>query len=262
MMKYEWIERYLRLLGVKGREPTFETLTELAKAHERVAFTNAASLIRKAATPQGPVPAMDTGEFLDAWYAECPGGVCYETTSMAADLLRGMGFDSHVVLGAIDGPRAHQANVVKVDGRRFLLDLGNGGPFFLPIPIDEWPVEIDYGVLGYRFARQAGGQLVQYRRMEGGWQGFAFYEDDVAQPDQLAEAYQHHHRLPAKSFVMGNFVLVQMGGGELKALRDHTFSHYRASGKVSREVHGTDAYRGVIRDEFGLENYPVDAALA
>jgi hypothetical protein len=64
------------------------------------------------------------------------------------------------------------------------------------------------------------------------------------------------------SFVMGNFVLVQMLDGEVKALRDHTFNHYKASGKTSRQVQGIDAYRGVIRDEFGLENYPVEEALA
>jgi N-hydroxyarylamine O-acetyltransferase len=260
-MDNAWLDRYLDLLGIKGREPTFATLTELAMAHEQVVFTNAASLIRKAATSEGPVPPLQHDSFLDAWHTEGPAGVCFETTSMAAELLAGMGFDSHVILGAIDGPRAHQANVVTVDGRRFLLDLGNGGPFFVPIPIDEGPVEIDYASLGFRFARQDDGQLVQYRRIDDAWQPFAWYEDDAADDDQRAEAFQHHHRLPAMSFVMGNFVLVQMGDGELKALRDHTFSHYKRSGKVSREVQGIDAYRGVIRDEFGLPNYPVDAAL-
>jgi arylamine N-acetyltransferase len=140
--------------------------------------------------------------------------------------------------------------------------MGNGGPFFFPIPMDEGPVEIDYASLGFRLARDENGQFVQYRRIDGVWQGFAFYEEDAANDEQRAEAFQHHHRLPAKSFVMGAFVLVQMRDGELKALRDHTYSHYKRSGKVSREVHGIDAYRGVIRDEFGLANYPVDEALS
>ena len=33
-MNNDWLESYLNLLGIKGREPTLETLTELAKAHE------------------------------------------------------------------------------------------------------------------------------------------------------------------------------------------------------------------------------------
>jgi arylamine N-acetyltransferase len=257
-----WAEAYLNLLGVKGREPAWETLVELSQAHERVVFTNAASLIRRAATPHGDVPAMDLDAMLADWQAQGPGGVCYETASMASRLLQGMGFDSQDVLSDIVIPGEHQANMVTLAGRRFLLDFGNGGPFFAPIPMDEGPVEIDHGRLGYRFAREAGGRLVQYQRSAGGWQPFATYVEAVPSADDLAETYQLHHRLPARSFVMGNFTLVQMRDGETLALRDHTFSHYKHSGKTLRRIEDIDAYRGLIRDEFGLPGFPVEEALA
>src|SRR5262245_29351988 len=101
MVNDGWLDAYLTLLGIEGRTPDLATLTEVAKAHEQVAFANAASLIRKAATPEGPVPALELGDFLDAWQAQGPGGVCYETTAMAHELLTGLGFDAHVILGAI-----------------------------------------------------------------------------------------------------------------------------------------------------------------
>jgi N-hydroxyarylamine O-acetyltransferase len=262
-MTNDWLERYLDLLGIKGRQPTLETLTELARAHRRVVFANGPSLIRKAATRDGPVPALDTDATLGAWQQQGPGGVCYEIATMAGDLLAGLGFESHVVLGSIDGPRAHQANVVTVDGRRFLLDLGNGAPLFEPIPIDEGPQEIDYAGLGYRFDRQGPDeQLVQSRHIEGEWRPFALYENEAATPAQRVEAFQHHHTLPARSFVMSTFTLVQTREAEVLALRDHTFTHYKPSGKTSRVVEGVDAYRGLVQDGFGLSEFPLDEALA
>ena len=167
------------------------------------------------------------------------------------------------MLGEIFEPRAHQANIVTVGGKRYLLDLGNGAPFHEPIPIDEGPYEIDFAGLGYRFDRQGpGGQLVQSRHIDGAWQPFALYEGEAATSVERAEAFQIHHELPARSFVMNTFTLVQVRDHDLLALRDHSFSHYKPGGKITREVHGIDAYRGLIRDEFGLPNYPVDAALA
>ena len=97
---------------------------------------------------------------------------------------------------------------------------------------------------------------MQSRRIEGEWRPFAFYESEAATPTQRAEAFQLHHTLPPQSFVMRSFTLVQIRPGEVLALRDHTFTHYKASGKTSRQVEGIDAYRGVIRDEFGLANVP------
>jgi arylamine N-acetyltransferase len=258
-----WLERYLTLLDIKGRTPTLATLTELASAHRRIVFSNAASLQRKAATPDGPVPGMDSDSTLNAWQSEASGGVCYEVATMLEGLLGGLGFESYNVLGEIFEPRAHQANIVTVAGKRYLLDLGNGAPFYEPIPIDDGPYEIDFAGLGYRFDRQGpDGQLVQSRHIDGAWQPFALYEGEAATPTVRAEAFQLHHELPARSFVMASFTLVQVRDNDLLALRDHTFNHYKPGGRTTRELHGVDAYRGLIRDEFGLPNYPVDEALA
>jgi arylamine N-acetyltransferase len=262
-MTNDWLETYLSLLGVNGRTPTLETLTELARAHKRVVFSNAASLQRKAATPTGAVPDMDNSTTLEAWQSEGSGGVCYEVATMLEGLLDGLGFESYNVLGEIFEPRAHQANIVTVEGKRYLLDLGNGAPFIEPIPIDDGPYEIDFAGLGYRFDRQGSdGRLVQSRHIDGAWQPFALYEGEAAKPTERAEAFQLHHELPARSFVMASFTLVQVRDGDLLAVRDHTFNHYKPSGRTTREVHGVDAYRGLIRDEFNLPDYPVDEALA
>ena len=262
-MDKDWLERYLDLLGIKGREPTFETLREVASAHKRVSFANAPSLLRKAATPHGPVPALNNDEVLTAWSTTFAGGVCYELSAMVRDLLQGLNFDAYVVMASIQNPRLHHANIVRLGDQRFLLDLGNGAPLFEPIPIDEGPQEIEFAGLAYRFERLGDeGALTQSRWIDGQWKPFASYEAEPATVEDQLEGFQSHHQLPAKSFVMQNFTLVQTGEDAVLALVNHTFTYYKRSGKVSRDVQGIDAYRGVIRAEFGLAAYPVDEALA
>jgi arylamine N-acetyltransferase len=259
----DWLESYLALLGIAGRLPTIETLAEVAHAHQQVLFANARSLLRRAATPHGDVPGFQLEELLASWHSQGAGdGVCYEVATMVDALLEGLGFESHVVLGNVVGPRSHSANVVELEGRRFLLDLGNGAPLFEPIPLDEGPYEIDFVGLGYRFERQGPRQeLVQSRFIQGQWQPFVRYESGAAAPEERIEAFQMHHELPARSFVMSTFTLIQTRPDEVLALRDDTFTRYRRSGKVSRQVNGNDQYAGLIRDELGLPHFQVDAAL-
>lgn len=261
-MNDDWIENYLGMLGIERGLPTFATLQELAGAHRQILFANGRSLIRKAGTPEGDVREFQVDDLLGSWRAQGTGdGVCYEVATMVEALLTGLGFENHVILGNVVGPRSHSANVVSLDGREFMLDLGNGAPLFEPIPMDE-ACEIEFAGLGYRFDRQGPQQqLVQSRFIEGEWRPFVRYDSGPATAEERVDAFQMHHVLPAISFVMSTFTLVQTRPGEVLALRDHTFTHYRSSGKTSREVSGMDAYRGLVRDGFGLANYPIDDAL-
>lgn len=257
----DWAGRYLALLGLKSSKPSLHNLKSIAAAHSGVVFANATSLMRRQATPEGAVPALATGAMLDTWEQTSVGGVCFEVATMSSGLLTRLGFDAHVVIGEI-AFRGHQAVIVNIEGRRYLLDLGNGAPLFEPIPLDDGPYEVSCAGLNYRFSRLPdGSQHLQERWINGAWQAFARYDLEPALVDERASSYQRHLLLPAQSFVMANFVVVQCHDDQVLQLGGHTFTVHRSSGKTSREVHGVAEYRALIRDSFDLPDFPVDEAL-
>src|SRR3954447_25066435 len=131
-----WADRYLALLGLQAGPPTLNNLGAIAATHRGVVFHNASSLMRKQATPEGPVPAVDTEAFLETWERTGPGGVCFEVATMASEPLSTLGYDVCVVIGEI-AFRGHQAIIVSIDGGRYLLDLSNGAPLFEPIALNQ-----------------------------------------------------------------------------------------------------------------------------
>ena len=129
--------------------------------------------LRRRDYPQSPVPAPDPTLLIDTWEQRRGGGVCFDIAAMAEPLLVSLGYDAHLILAHISGPFGHQAIVVNLDGRRYLLDLGIA--VFAPIPLDE-VVEVHHVGVGFRFrpsdmaTRVPGGEeWIRDRWSEDGW---------------------------------------------------------------------------------------------
>ena len=132
-----WVERYLGLLEVEHSAPSPEALARLTRAHVgAVLFENVTSILRRRAHPTGPVPPVDPEALLESWERGRGGGACFELAEMFARLLVGLGYQAHPVLGDMKFPGAHQAVLVDLYSRRYLADVGNGAPFFEPIPLE------------------------------------------------------------------------------------------------------------------------------
>ncbi len=144
-------------------------------------------------------------------------------------------------------------------GARWLVDAGNGAPFFDPVPLDR-PFEIRRAGLGYRFHADAAdaGTWVQERALEDGWRPFCRYP---LQPQSQADreiAYQRHHR-PRETWVTNAIVLVRSGEDEVFAFRNGDQTRYRAEGKVTKRVQEPGEWArlpGLV----GLPALPVAAA--
>src|SRR6185437_4665679 len=112
-------------------------------------------------------------------------------------LLAGLGFRVHPVLATISFFGSHQSVVVDVDGGRYLVDAGNGAPFFEPIPLTESgePFEVSHVGLAYRFrpAVDHPNAWVQDRFIDGEWRPFWTYFLDPAEAEAQRTAYQRHH---------------------------------------------------------------------
>jgi N-hydroxyarylamine O-acetyltransferase len=179
---------------------------------------------------------------------------------MFGTLLSALGFKVHPVLATISFVGSHQGLVAEIDNTRYLVDSGNGAPFFEPIPLDE-PVELSQVGLTYRFrpAEDKSHALVQDRLIEGAWQPFCTYDLAPATDTDRHTAYQRHH-LRGHSWVVDNLTLVRCTDTDVWSLRDNRLTHFNADGKAVREI-GSDAeYRAIAGELFGLPNAPIDDA--
>ena len=146
-----WVQPYLDFLGLAHEAPGLDALTRLTRAHVlRVPFESVTSVLRRSGSPVGPVPPLDADVLLDAWIAGRSGGLCFEITHVFGRLLDALGYRCHPVLAFITFPGSHQAVLVELDGRRYLVDAGNGAPLFEPTLLDG-TVEVSRFGLAYRY---------------------------------------------------------------------------------------------------------------
>jgi len=252
----DWVQRYLALLGVERRPPDAAALAELTRAHIlSVPFENVTSLLRRLAYP-GAVPPVDADELLARWERRGAGGVCFEIADLFGRLLAALGYRVHPVLGHITFPGSHQALVVRVGDASLLVDVGNGAPFFEPIPLRE-AVEVRRAGLAYRFRPNAGGvEWVQERWIEEKWTPFCRYELHPADPLTRAAAYQRHH-VPGETWVTGSLTLIRCFAEEVLLLRDEELSRFTGSGKRTDRIATLADYSRVTAEVFGLPELPI-----
>ena len=258
-----WLADYLDLLGLEREPPTLDYLKRLTRAHvERVPFENITSILRRAAAGSAPVPPLDRDTELGAWRDLRGGGLCFEVTDMFGTLLASLGFQAHPVIAEIRFPGAHQAVVVQIVGRRYLVDAGNGAPFFEPIPVsdDDPALELGCAGLSYRFHRDSSDAWVQDRWIEQKWQPFCTYLlAPAAQPAREA-AYQRHHTL-GQSWVVDRLTLIRCTESEVWTLRDSSLTHFTASGKSVSSCESTADFHRAAAEVFNLPNAPIARAL-
>jgi arylamine N-acetyltransferase len=179
---------------------------------------------------------------------------------MLTGLLQALGFDAAPIHGNVVFPGSHQAVLVRLDGRRYMVDCGNAAPFLEPIVLDQESI-IERAGLSFRFRHEAEDVIQQDRRIDGGWQPFCRYDLREVTGDELDEAFQRHHRLPAESFVMDEIRVVQAVGDDLLQLSSAGYTRHTRQGKVRRELGSPADYEAVLRDEFNLPNLPIAEGL-
>jgi arylamine N-acetyltransferase len=259
-----WVDSYLKLLGLEREAPGLEYLRKLNRAHVlRVPFENITSILRRAAAGDAPVPALDRDAALQAWTERRGGGVCFEVVDMLGALLSALGFRTHSVLATISFAGSHQANLVELDGERYMVDAGNGAPFFEPIPVSR-PLVISRAGLSYRFRPVEDGsdRVVQDRLIEGEWKPFCTYDLGPGSEAGRADAFQRHH-LRGGSWVVDNLTVVRSTETDVWSLRDDRLTHFsEADGKSIVSISSPDQLRQVVAETFGLPAAPLLAALA
>ena len=129
--------RYLHLLGLTPRAPSIEALAELTAAQlTQVPFENISKLLyaRRQTAPRRP---PDLGHYLDGIELHGFGGTCYANAFNFHLLLTHLGYDVSLCGADMAAPDVHLVNIVRLNGRPFLVDVGYGAPFLAPLALDR-----------------------------------------------------------------------------------------------------------------------------
>lgn len=259
----DWVPRYLQMLGVTAEAPSAAALARLTRRHLlTVPFGNITALLRYQAYRGMDLPPLDLDAMLRGWESCQGSGVCFEISWAFGWLLRELGYDAWPVPGlAASFLGGHQALVVTVEEKRYLVDAGCGAPLFEPIPLSE-TVEVRHAGLSYRF--RAGDEAdvhFQEHWIGGRWSIFCRYELRDQNPAEYEMAYRRH-RIPHESWVLDELRLVRCTEVGVDSLRKAELTRYSAEPKRVEHLDQHADYARVARDVFGLPALPiVDAVI-
>lgn len=129
-MKQEEARAYLKRIGyTEDIQKDKETLNGLIRAHlEQVPFENLD------VCELGEVPSLDEGKLFEKIVEKNRGGYCFELNTLFLALLRALGFTVYPVAVRVlwnrefFPPVSHMALVVPFADRKYLCDVGYGGP--------------------------------------------------------------------------------------------------------------------------------------
>ena len=192
---------------------------------------------------------------LSTWEARAGGGVCLDATPTFRRLLVSLGYTARPTLARISFPGAHQASIVELDEREYLVDVANGAPFFEPIPLDEETIVSPCRPGVAVSIRESPDMLVQDRLIGGTWTPFCHYTLPSAKDVDIEAAYQRLH-VPGASFVVTNLTVVRCTASVVLRLRDDELARYSDSGATLERIE-LDALPALLADVFDAPAMPV-----
>src|SRR5690606_11316760 len=98
--------------------------------------------------------------------------------------------------------------------------------------------------------------------IDGVWTEFCQYDLRPASEEERDQGYQRHH-IPGETWVVGSITLMRYfdATGEVFALRDGRFTHYREAGKLSLDVTAAADYERHLREDLVWPELPIADAL-
>ncbi len=253
-------ERYLRVLGVEARPPSLDALREVTAAHlHRVPFENLSKLLYRHDSGMR-VPPLD--RFLDGVEQHGFGGTCYANNYHLSRLLSYLGYDVRFCGADMKHSDVHVANLVELDGREYLVDVGYGAPFAEPMPLDcAEDVVVELG--GDRYVLQPrerdGSSTLEMYRDGTPRHGYRF----KPQPRRIEEFVGSiEASFSEQATFMNALLIVQFRPGASRALHNRLLRECAGAAHVSRELPDGDALPTAIEEHFGIEAGLARRALA
>ena len=190
------------------------------------------------------------------------GGNCDRTTPPFAALLRAVGFDTWLAAATVREPGDHFVCVVRLDGHRFLCDVGNGHPYLRPWNLDGPAQEQSFQGWRFRFDPAAPRGPTLLRELPDGAVKTVYVVDPApCTYDDFAPMVTAHYTRAEFGPFLNGLRAVGIRLDVVLTLRDADYARDTRFGRTVRRVAGREAVRALLTERFVLPSPLVDDAL-
>jgi len=127
-------DKYLDKLGIQRRKPSLPALKEIIKAHLiKIPFENISKLFYYKNYNMRTIP--DFKLYIDGIVKNNFGGTCYSSNFYLNKLLDHLGYNVRLCGADMMNPDVHIANVITINNKEYLVDVGYAAPFLTPLPL-------------------------------------------------------------------------------------------------------------------------------
>lgn len=254
------IDRYLRLLGIRGPISGPDGLDEIVHRHLcRVPFENVSKLLLLGREGAGRVTTL--AEFLEGIEHYDLGGTCYTSNPFFAFLLDRLGYDTELLGADMAEPNVHTSIRVRIRGADYHVDVGFGAPFRRAIRLDRLPWEFVQGKLRFVFDRTpaAGSYQASVYSGERRLHGYVVHPPGRA-ADFFDRVVLDSYR-PGKTFT-GMLRIVRFFDDHAADIEDNRLSIHRGGETTTRLLRNLAELRAAVADDLAMPRCPIEEAVA
>lgn len=253
MGSYEFdLEAYFHRINFRGPiDVSSDTLTRLHHAHfHNIPFENFDILLGRGID-------LDPQVVFNKLVLSKRGGYCFELNGLFLQALKTLGFKARALLARVHvtgtpSGRGHQLELISIDGKDWLADVGFGGNSpRMPIPLElDRPVTKDGQTTrltdGGRF-----GTMLQ-TLVDGEWKNLYSFDLCYVCPADIAYGNHYTSTSPNTFFTYSRVAMRPLSGGEITLL-DRTLKITANGREEVQTLPDSPAYLDAVKTHFGIE---------
>ncbi len=254
------LDQLLGLLGAERCAPSLEALTELVNRYVvRVPFENISKLYYKKRFVWRRIPDLPT--FVDGIRRFNFGGTCYANNYYLHLLLSHLGYEVKLCGADMSNPDVHIVNIVRLEGREFLVDAGYAAPFLKPMPLDaedDFALTLGRDTYALHPRDEQGGSSVEMYRAGELKHGYTVNPISRA-IDYFKEVIEDSFRDGAT--FMNSILLARFYPNRSIVIHNSSVITSRGLEYNIEEVPARDELKAKVREYFGIPDHVVSEAI-
>jgi arylamine N-acetyltransferase len=117
-------EIFMEHFGIPSGDPDLDMLRAIVCSYSNIPYENLTKIIKKFTAPSTVLRLRGPEEVVGGFIERHTGGTCFSLTYCLGSILAGAGYECHPVMADMKRPNIHCALVVRMNGRRYLIDPG------------------------------------------------------------------------------------------------------------------------------------------
>ena len=246
------MDKYLKKIGFRGKvEKSKGSLDQLVQAQlTHVPFENLDIWAK------GACPSLEREDLYEKIVIRNRGGYCFELNTLFRQLLEYLGFEAYQAVSSLVDeagnafPAAHNVIICTLDGQKYLIDVGYGGPVpFGAMPLTEGPWE------NFRLRQQEGFWYLD-RLEDGNYRNSIRFRDMPASLAELIPLNFYVSQNPGIHFRHRlNVSMKQPDGTICRLLGDQL--HVRTADSVVDKTVTREEVPAILLEHFGIAYFDI-----